>query len=92
MASNRAPHLLGFCELSRLHLLFFVDAVRKGVRLIFYVGISFRPYNPGRMCPRKSASVLASIPSSCTEVTQTERVRWTDLSVLSPFQVLPGHE
>ena len=57
------------------HLLFFTDALRKGVRLVFCVDVSFRPCNPGRMSPCKSMSGLASVPSSCTEATQTERVR-----------------
>lgn len=69
MASNWAPHLLGCCELSFLHLLFFMDAIRKGVRLVFCVGTSCKP---GRMCPCKSMSVLASDPSSWAEVTWTE--------------------
>lgn len=40
----------------------------------------------------KSMSVLASVPSSCAELTRTERINWIDLSVLGPFQQLPGHE
>lgn len=72
MASSRAPHLPGCCYLSLLHLLCFMDALRKDVRLVFYVGTSFRPCTPGRMCSQKSMPVLASDPSSCTEATQTE--------------------
>lgn len=72
MASNWAPHLLGCCELSLLHLLFFMDAISKGVRLVFCVGTSCRPCKPGRMYPCKSMSVLASDPNSWAEVTWTE--------------------
>lgn len=45
-------------------LLFFTDAIRKGVRLVFCVSVPFRPCNPGRKCPCKSTSVLASAPAA----------------------------
>lgn len=44
--------------------LFFTDAIRKGVRLVFCVSVPFRPCNPGRKCPCKSMSVLASAPAA----------------------------
>lgn len=81
-----------FCFVFSLCLLFFMDAIRKGVRLVFCVSISFRPCDRGRMCPCESMSVLASVPGSCTEVIRTERIRETDLAVLRPFQVLPDRE